>query len=522
VKRVTRVALFALVFAALAAGPAFGADAGDEEIRFNRAIKDSVDNFRILRTDQKSEMNDYVTRVFELKNARCMEVVPYVIQAVRAEGGSARTLKYVDPKTKKERNFIQVVCPKFQVPGVEELIKTFDLAGVTSSPGDTRFFYRMQHRNAAAVRTMLRATELSGEGSSAIDAPTNTLYFRDSSSDFGRDLAVVKFMDVPVPQVEFDVVVYEIDKRVESNLGLYWDAWKNMLTGGVAGAYGSIARGVGADGFQSIVAVGGPAVAQFLNYLKENGKAKVITSTRLSVQNGEIAEISSLKRIPFLAYNTMDLNNVPVLGNTGWAVRQEQSDAPNAPGGNNVRSDTDPGTVFGEKSEGIYLAVTPTIGTQTLSARIIVTVNSLVGYTDLSAPIITERRTETTATLTPGKVFTLGGMDKETAVKETRGIPGLKDIPGLKYLFSYETDVVRKTTLVITIKPKIKNQLLYKALSLGWKTAPESIPADSVVFDQSSIVKPNESAHTDVEALEAGFNANKPKLKWGHSEWGTK
>ena len=512
-RKVAVIASVALVAAVFACATAYGAAANnqDERLNFDRAIKDSVDNFRILRTDQKSQINDYVTRVFELKNARCMEVVPYVNQAVRAESGTARTLKYVDPETKKERNFIQVVCPKFQVAGIEQLIKAFDLPGVTSSPGDTRFFYRMQHRNAAAVQAILQASELSGEGGSAVDAPTNTIYFRDSSSDFGRGLAVVKFMDVPVPQVELEVVIYEIEKSDEAKLGLYWDAWKNMLTGGVVGAYGGIARGGGTDGFHSIVGVGGPAIADFLNYLVKEGKAEVVTSTRLSVQNGETASLSSLKRIPYQAYTAFALNNVPVLGNTGWAVKTEQSNAPNAPGGTNQTANVDPGTVTGEKSEGIYLAVTPTIGTKTLSASITVTVNSLAGYTKLDAPIIIERRTNTTATLTPGKVFTLGGMDKETAIKETRGIPLLKSIPVIKYLFSYEADVTRKSTLIVTIKPKVKNQLLFKALSLGWKTAPDSIPPDAKVFDQSKQLAPNPDAETDEKALKAKFNAKKPK-----------
>ena len=513
----TSVAAFALA----AAGAAVAAENRQDEIlNFDRSVRESVDSFRILRTDQKSQMNDYVTRVFELRNARCMEVIPYVNQAVRAESGTARTLKYVDPETGQERNFIQVICPKFQVAGIEELIRTFDLPGVKSSSGTTKMFYRMQHRSAADVQAILVASELSGEGDSAVDAATNTLYIEDSASDFGRDLAVVRFMDVPVPQVEFEVTIYEIEADVEAKLGLYWDAWRSMLTGGAVGAWGSIPRGAGSDGFHAAVGIGGPAIAQFLNYLVEEGKAKVITRTRLSVQNGETAEISSLKRIPYQAYGTLALTNVPVLGDTGWAVNQDQV-AANAPGGTNQWSDTDPGTVTGEKSEGIYVGVTPTIGTQTVSADIVVTVNSLAGYTKLDQPIITERRTETTATLTPGKVFTLGGMDKETVVQESRGIPGLRSIPVLKYLFSREVDVARKSTLVVTIEPTIRNPLTFRALSLGWKTGPDSIPPDAVVFDQSETLDSNADAATDAPALEAGFEAEEPELRWGHSQWAT-
>jgi type II secretory pathway component GspD/PulD (secretin) len=520
-------------------GVSFAADnAQDEVLNFDRAIKESVDNFRILRTDQKSQMNDYVTRVFELKNAKCMEVLPYVRQAVRAEGGEARTLKYVDPQTKAERNFIQVVCPKFQLAGVEEVVRSFDLSGVVSSPGDTRYFYRMQHRNAVDVETMLRNTELSGEGGSAIDSATNTLYFRDSASDWGRALAVVRFMDVPVPQVELEVVIYEVDRDDEAKLGLHWDAWKNMLTGGVLTRFGGHSPN---DGYQAVLNVGGPAVAQFLNYLVKQGSAKVVTSTTVSVQNRQTATISSLKRIPYQDYTeVLALDGVPatvpgtpaVLEPTRWAMKREQSGSPNAPGGTARNPsllanelDTgrtiavDPATVSGEKSEGVFLRVIPTIGTKTLSADVLVTVNSLVGYTKLDAPIIAERRTQTVATFTPGEVFSLGGLDKETAVKESRGIPGLKNIPGLKYLFSYETEVARKSTLVVTIKPKVKNQLLFKKPSLSWGTTATTVPDDGQVFDQSDVLGGNEAANVNEGALKAAVESEAPGLKWGDTEW---
>ncbi|MFO7899731.1 MAG: hypothetical protein R6V58_11810 [Planctomycetota bacterium] len=515
----------------LAAGPLFAAAANnqDEELNFNRAIKESVDNFRILRTDRKSQMNDYVTRVFELQNAGVMEVLPYVNEAVRPESGSARTLKYVDPETKKERNFIQVVAPKFQMAGIEQLVKAFDLAGVTSSPGDTRFFYRMKHRNAGDVNTILRQTELSGEGDSAVDPQTNTLYFRDSQSDFSRGYATVKFMDVPVPQVELEVKIYEIDKDDQWKIGLHWDAWKNMLSGGVFWGDGDLARAAGADGFNTMLGVGGPALAQFLNYVAKQGDAKIITNTRVSVQNGQIATISSLKRIPYQDYTqVLALPNVPVIGDTDWAMKREQSDSPGAPGGpaqftglgtelrRQLTAHTDPGTVTGEKSEGIYLTVAPTIGTETLSASITVTVNSLVGFTKLDAPIVSERRTETVATLTPGRVFTLGGMDKETRVVEETGIPLLRDLPGLGQLFRYDVDVARQTQVIVTIKPTVKNQLLYDQMTLGWALVPSSPAVDTA---EQPLLKVNPDAHTDAEAADAAFDGTQPPLKWGFSEW---
>ncbi len=516
---------YAALVAALAAvlygaGALAAENEQNEVLNFDRTIKESVDNFRILRTNEKAQMNDYVTRVFELKNAPVMEVVPYVIQAVRAESGAARTLRYKDPATGQERNFIQVVCPPFQLPGIEQLIKTFDLPGVTSSPGDTRFFYRMQHRSAADVRAILQNSELSAEGSTAIDAATNTLYFRDSASDFGRGLAVVRFMDVPIPQVEFEVEIFELDRDDEDRLGLYWEAWKNSI-GGAFKCYRNSVTSV--SGFESLITVGASNLAQFLNYLVEQNAAKVVTRTRISVQNGQQAVISSLKRIPYLGYSDMTWSNgqlqtpvsTPSLGTQGLMLREEQA-LPNQPGGTNQTSSTDRGTITGEKSEGIYLAITPTIGCRSLSASIVVTVNSLVGFTKLDVPIITERRTVTTATLVPGQVFALGGMDKETVVAETRGIPLLRKLPIVGALFRYNTDVARKSVLIITIKPTVKNQLLYRALTLGWGAEP--ITADDVIRFEGDALAPNPTAGA-AEAPAEGESQGGPALKWGPSLW---
>jgi len=246
----------------------------------------------------------------------------------------------------------------------------------------------------------------------------------------------------------------------------------------------------------------------------DQGVGKVVTKSRVSVQNGEAATISSLRRIPYQAYTgalTVGMP-APLSQNVTAAVLQEQS-APNQPGGSNQKSSVDPGTVTGEKSDGIYLSVVPTIGVRTLSADIIVTVNSLVGFTKLEVPIITERRTATVATLNPGKIFILGGMDKESIVQEKRYIPGLGQIPGLGKLFSYDTDVAHKTVLIVSIKPTIKNQLLYKSMALGWG----QVPADADKVPEG-IAEPNADANTSEDSLREAEDAG-PALRWGEDLW---
>jgi type II secretory pathway component GspD/PulD (secretin) len=307
-------------------------------------------------------------------------------------------------------------------------------------------------------------------------------------------------------------------------LGREWNVYTrpytSMLPGGSFGPVAGIAPDQGLIGYDALLGVGATTAAQFLNYMVYKGHAKVVTRSRITVQNQQTGAISTLKRIPYQQYPVQSNTTNRTLGSLDANSLQEQSD-PTQPGrGPNV-SATDPGLVPGEKAEGLYVQIRPTIGVQTLSADVVTTVNSLVGYTKLDAPIIAERRVSTTVTLTPDKLFVLGGVDKETFIRGASRIPILGQVPILGYWCGVETEGYRRSYLVITIKPRIRNKLLYNSMLLEFGYGRGDVPKEIRDLEKR-FVRPNPNMEEDAETrvgLEE-MDAPAPDLKWGYGQWG--
>lgn len=113
---------------------------------------------------------------------------------------------------------------------------------------------------------------------------------------------------------------------------------------------------------------------------------------------------------------------------------------------------------------GIVLDVLPQIGADnvvTMNIRPVVTSVArnaeFVGPdgTVFQAPVIDTRESDTMARLRAGETIVIGGLMQSRREKEEGGIPFLKDIPILGWLFKRYTDVERKAELVIFLTPTI-------------------------------------------------------------------
>jgi general secretion pathway protein D len=74
---------------------------------------------------------------------------------------------------------------------------------------------------------------------------------------------------------------------------------------------------------------------------------------------------------------------------------------------------------------------------------------------DLSNYIILTRRADTSLVVNDGQTVVIGGLMKSNNRKSNAGIPYLKDIPILGYLFGAGTDQIEKTELIIMITPRV-------------------------------------------------------------------
>ena len=483
---VALLAATALAWAPLAAQqqPEEARNAQDEVININREVPADVSRFTVFRSGDKAEINHYISHVVELEHAPGIEVLPYVSRAVALEKGSARPLRYTDPETGEMRQFLHIITTEQQMPSIIESIRVMDLPEMRHTTGLMQYHYRMRYRRASEVAAILEQTILMPESKATADDVSNTLYIADTRGYAPRNIATAQFYDVPPPQVEFEVLAVEIEEDKSDKLGLDWDAWKESIGGQFGLTASSFEGGDHFARLDSLVTIDAAALASFLNYTVRTGTGQTVTRSKVTASNLRPGVVSSLQRISSPGYTTV-LSDPKVVREETTGVRTTRGDHADAARTAAISPPTrsfleeqsagtarpgatarDPSLFDGEKSEGIYLEILPTIGTDMVTADLRVVVNSLAGYTKLDQPIIAERLIDTAITLKNGEPFAIGGLDKETRVEQRSGVPLLKDIPGVRYLFSTKTDRARKSKVFLVITPKFNSQVIYTSRSL--------------------------------------------------------
>lgn len=448
----------------------------DERVDIDAPRADSDGLLTIFRSGDKQQVSRYVSQVIELKNAEGLELIPHVLKAVKLEGGTARALKYADATTAKTRYFIQVVTTERQMPSIIASIKAIDLPGITSSEGELNYAVRMRYRRASEVAQIVAHTSLSGDGQVFGDDISNTVWIFDSQSDGKRDQAFIDFFDVPPPQVEFDVQIVEVSDNNVGRLGLDWEAWKRSLGGQIDFTGNWFEGGAGFARLDGLLTLEARVLAEFLNYAVQAGTARTLHHSRVTASNESPATLCSKERVSNLKYTRADLAS---------KVLAEEAPGVSASGENGGEKSlrtvaiTPPASFTrqeaGQQEEGIVISIQPTIGTETVTAQMRVTVTSVAAFNELDEPILSSRELHTQATLKNHEPFLVGSLERESTSKWRRGIPGLKAVPGLKALFSVEGERTQRSRLFVIATPTFKNQLEYCAHSLTG-TVPNATP----------------------------------------------
>ncbi|MSO19332.1 MAG: hypothetical protein EXQ56_02540 [Acidobacteria bacterium] len=115
-------------------------------------------------------------------------------------------------------------------------------------------------------------------------------------------------------------------------------------------------------------------------------------------------------------------------------------------------------TQFQYTDVGVNLDVTPKVHQNneiTLKVRVeISAVTGRVKIGDIEQPVIGQRVIEHDIRLREGEVNVLGGIFQTQNTKGISGIPGLSDIPLLKYLFSNVSDTLVENEVLIVLRPR--------------------------------------------------------------------
>jgi len=109
------------------------------------------------------------------------------------------------------------------------------------------------------------------------------------------------------------------------------------------------------------------------------------------------------------------------------------------------------------RDAGVILTVTPRIGEKgTVALDVKQEVNAVgVATPPTNSPSFIKREAETSVVLLNRQTLVLGGLIQDKVTTDDRGIPVLKKIPVLGYLFGFTEKKIEKTELLLLITPHV-------------------------------------------------------------------
>jgi len=403
--------------------------------------------------------NNYVVKAFSIQNAEAIEIQSYLLRTLAYEGGVAEVM---GADGVAGGQVLIVTAPDFMIPGIVELValsdktgfKYFDATGKDFGGGSGARTYVGKHRTASELKSILAGTELGNIGvflyPPFADDSTNSLYVVDNPSDIADNFLALEAFDKPPLQVDLEVTIYEINDGDRAKLGLDWDAWKRFTAGAFeySGSNDQTFFASDTDSFSTLLTLDARALASFLNYTVQTGTTNVVTATKITMVNSE--------DVPggLSGGNRGTSTGVPAVIESvvsyPFTVLQEDVGGTNS---TNARNE-----VFDSAFEGVRVEILPFIGTESLTLTINAVVNSLVGFSaGNDIPIIASRSVNSVVNLTNGTPIIIGGLDRTNNVESRVGIPLLKDIPVIQYLFSKKVKDTTKSKVIISLKPTIKS-----------------------------------------------------------------
>ena len=273
---------------------------------------------------------------------------------------------------------------------------------------------------------------LLGQTTIVSSPPGNALVIRTAPSNIALLRETIDSLDTRPVQVLLEVTVAEVVLGRGTEFGVNWAA----ATGGTS-SNGGVQFGApivpdSLDPIQDFVGrvtrLGKVDVRAVLRTLASTSTVNVLSTPEVLAVNNREARILVGSKVPFIASTRL---------------------------GNDVAIDR----AVQYQDVGTQLTLIPTISDDGyVSVQLLQEVSSLTNQTvqaALNAPVITTREAATRAIVRDGQTVVIGGLIGTTEERIDSGIPLLKNLPLLGYLFKRQTTSRSRTELAIFITPYI-------------------------------------------------------------------
>jgi type IV pilus secretin PilQ/predicted competence protein len=318
---------------------------------------------------------------------------------------------------------------------------------------------------------------LSSRGELTVDPRTNSIIVRDVPPNLAKIKEFIAKVDRPTPSIQIEARVVELRKDDARSLGVVWGGAFTPRTsqdGPVVDVRGA-APGVGTGdppakpgtlvnapaALPSIVGGITPfglalgwlasnfALDIQLNAMEREGRARVVSSPSLMTMDNEPANIAAGTKFPIISVTTV--GGAPQASTENVDVT--------------TRLQVTPRIIPGEGKIAVAVAVKRDTLAGTVTAA------------GLTAPIVNTRNTVTQAEIADGGTLVISGL-RESAEQNTEdGVPWLRKIPVLGWLFKNDLTEARRTELVVFLTAKVVQSTGQAAATPGEIPAMPGAPA---------------------------------------------
>jgi general secretion pathway protein D len=270
-----------------------------------------------------------------------------------------------------------------------------------------------------------RSGALVGQTTIVSSGPTNALIIRTAPPNFPLLQETIQSLDLRPAQVLFEVTVAEITLGRDNEWGIDWD----HVGGSTTTTFGNTALADTASPSTLVlrfVSLRNADIRAVLRAIATTSQVRVLSTPEVLASNNREARVLVGSRVPFVASTRLG-NDVAI----DRAVQYE-----------NV---------------GTQLTLVPTINEDDyVSVQILQEVSSLTTQTvaaALNAPVISTREASTRTVMKNGQTVVIAGLIGTSDEDNERGVPFLKDIPLLGYLFKSKSVTHNRTELAIFVTP---------------------------------------------------------------------
>lgn len=443
----------------------YGSSSVQAQLRLE--VKDGTKAIHFIRDNNDPYV---ITRTYELKHADPYGLRWYlnaIINAKRVDQNqpSVAALKF---NNGRKLLIVSAEACRFEDDGygesIDKLVERLDQPGLTASSGRPKFIYFPKINSAATLKKMVSEVGVSaidvefdnGVDKLIVDGGLNALFVAAPFWSWKHISNMLAQYDRPIPEIRFRYKVVEIFAENDDRIGLDFQSWKNNDGADFFSAGGRF-RSNWASTFGAGVNNSGSSKTEFFNFnpkwnskyidfLTSRGKARVLTSGVLNAKNRTTTSINVGSG---LFYDDVSQKIEP--GNTGRlpAPFAGEPDVPDA-GKLEIRKGQQQITKVGEGFRFSLDLVEPIVTANSTTLKLHAESVSLIGWDSSGEPRLNKSEIETEVQIgNSGKNFVIGGLKKFDVVRGVAGVPLLKDLPLLGWLFSTESESTKKSQIVI-------------------------------------------------------------------------